>query len=246
MKQEQLAIWMSQPNFSFVEIAYACGFRSIVIDIEHGTFDLEGLDRFLAFTKIKGISVLAKVLAPTTEAIQQALDFGADAVILPHLLGVEHAREVTASAKYPPMGIRSYFGGRPVNYSRPTSSFFESENRRVRCFAMVETRESLDEIEQIMALDTVDGLFPGPSDLALARGRGAYQFTDEDRVDLLRCIKAAQAVGKPWVMPAWTPAERAFAIENRAEQLVVSTQFMTIRTGLNSTLQALKDEAIYG
>jgi 4-hydroxy-2-oxoheptanedioate aldolase len=241
---ENIALWMSQPHYGYLEIARSCGMKSLVLELEHGTFDLATLDQFLAFTKAQNIPTLTKVIAPTSEAIQQALDFGSDGVIVPHILGVEHAREVTKAAKYPLAGSRSYAGGRIYGYSRPASDAFEKENRRTKCYAMIETAESLADVEKIIALDTVDGLFPGPSDLALARGRGSYAFADADRKDLRRCAKAARHVGKPWIMPAWTAAERGFAQEEGASLLVVATQTMTLRQGIMATFNALKAEAI--
>lgn len=241
---DNIALWMSQPHFGFLEIAKTCGVKQLVIELEHGTFDLGTLDQFLAFSKSLGIPALTKVIAPTTEAIQQALDFGSDGVILPHILGVDHAREVSKAAKYPLLGTRSYAGGRVFGYARPESDAFEKENKRTKCYAMIETAESLADVEKIIALDTVDGLFPGPSDLALARGRGAYAFNDEDRADLIRVARAAREAGKSWVMPAWTPAERTFALEEGAEMLVVATQNMALRAGIMSTINALKQEKI--
>jgi len=241
---DNVALWMSQPHYGYLEIARSCGIKSLVIELEHGTFDLATLDQFLAFTRAQGIPALTKIIAPNTESIQQALDFGADGVIVPHLLGIDHARDVTKAAKYPLTGIRSYAGGRVFGYTRPASDAFEKENRRTKCYAMIETAESLDDVEKIIALDTVDGLFPGPSDLALARGRGAYAFGDEDRTDLKRIAKAAREAGKSWVMPAWTPAERSFALEEGASLLVVATQTMTLRAGIMATINALKQEEI--
>jgi len=241
---DKIGLWVSQPHFGFLEIAKLMGISSIVVELEHGTFDLGTLDQFLAVTRALGVRTLAKVIAPTTEAIQQALDFGADAVIIPHLLGIEHAREVTQAAKYPPLGIRSYTGGRVYGYGRPAADAFDKENRRTRCYAMIETAESLEDVEKIAALPTVDGIFPGPSDLSLSRGRGAYSFSEADRFDLVRCARAAFTCGKPWVMPAWTPEERQFGVKEGAELLVVASQTMTIRAGLNATLGALRQEKI--
>jgi 4-hydroxy-2-oxoheptanedioate aldolase len=136
---ENIALWMSQPHFSYLEIARTCGFSSFVLELEHGTFDLSTLDQFLAFTKAHGLSTLTKVLAPTPEAIQQALDFGSDGVIVPHILGVEHARQVTRAAKYPLTGTRSYTGGRIFGYARPATDAFEKENKRTKCFALIES-----------------------------------------------------------------------------------------------------------
>ncbi len=242
MTTEKLALWMSQPHFGFLEIAHACGTRHLIVELEHGTFDLSTLDQFLAFARALGIQPLCKVLAPTTEAIQQALDFGAHGVVIPHILGADHAAQVTQGAKYPPLGVRSYAGGRIYDYARPASDAFERQNRERPCYAMIETAESLAEVEAIAALDTVDGLFPGPSDLALACGRGAYAFGDADRADLTRIAAAARAAGKPWIMPAWTPAERAFAREEGAEMLVVATQNMVLRAGISSALSAARPE----
>ncbi len=241
---DNVALWMSQPHFGFLEIAMTCGVKHLIIELEHGTFDLGTLDQFLAFSKSLGVPTLTKVIAPTTEAIQQALDFGSDGVILPHILGVEHAREVSKAAKYPLLGTRSYASGRVFGYSRPSSDAFDKENKRTKCYVMIETAESLADVEKIIALDTVDGLFPGPSDLALARGRGAYVFNGEDRADLIRVARAAREADKNWIMPAWTPAERAFALEEGAEMLVVATQTMTLRAGIMFTVNALKQEKI--
>ena len=98
---ENIALWMSQPHHGYLEIARTLGVKSLVLELEHGTFDLSTLDQFLAYTKALGMPVLTKILAPNAESIQQALDFGSDGVIVPHLLGVEHARAVTRAAKYP-------------------------------------------------------------------------------------------------------------------------------------------------
>ncbi len=236
------SIWLSEPQFAYAEIAYACGVRRLVIDIEHGIFPLAELDRFLAFTKAKGMQVLAKVAGPTAEAIQQALDCGADGVVVPHIIDAAHAAEVCATAKFPPQGTRSYFGGRPVGYSRPNDAFYGAENRRIRCYPMIETPTSLVDAERIAALDVVDGLFPGPSDLSLSSGRGSYRCDDIDRAAIVCCARAAQRAGKSWVMPAWTPAERALAQEHGAEEIVVTTQFMVIRNGIQALQQTLRSE----
>lgn len=242
MTTEKLALWMSQPHFGFLEIARSCDVQHLVVELEHGTFDLSTLDTFLAFARALGYQPLCKILAPTTEAIQQALDFGAHGVIIPHILGADHAAEVTKGAKYPPLGVRSYAGGRVFDYARPASDAFDRMNRERPCYAMIETAESLAEVEAIARLETVDGLFPGPSDLALARGRGAYAFNDDDRADLRRIAAAARAAGKPWIMPAWTPAERAFGREEGADLLVVATQTMTLRRGISAMMDAARAE----
>ncbi|KTR03542.1 hypothetical protein NS365_18295 [Aureimonas ureilytica] len=234
---DPFAFWLTAPVFPHVEIARDAGFTAVVLDIEHGTFNLDDLDRVIPFCRALGMRVYAKVLGPLTEPIQQALDFGADAVIIPHIADVAHARDVTASAKYPPLGRRSYAGGRTVGYGPAPDNYASSENARTRCWPMIESREALADVEKIAMLPTVDGLFAGPTDLSMAAGNERYVFSDEDKADIARIATAAKAAGKPWVMPCWTAPERAFAKAHGVSTTVVGAQFYMVR----AAFAALKD-----
>jgi 4-hydroxy-2-oxoheptanedioate aldolase len=233
-----LAVWLTTPNHLMVEIARDLGYRRFVLDIEHGIFDLDPTDRLVAYINALGLEVYAKVLGPQQAPIQQALDMGCDGVIIPHIGGLEHAREVTATAKYPPLGTRSFAGTRTARYGGVKREFYERENARAKCFPMIESKEALADVEAIMALPTVDGVFPGPSDLSLSRGRGGYANTDADRADLRRIVDAARAAGKSWIMPAWSKAERAFARELGADFMVVVDETGSLHAGLSQALKS--------
>ena len=108
---------------------------------------------------------------------------------------------------------------------------------------MIETAESLADVERIIALDTVDGLFPGPSDLALARGRGAYAFNDADRADLRRIAKARATRASPGSCPPG-PQPNASSRGRRRVLLVIATQTMTVRAGIASLIDAVRREGV--
>lgn len=232
-----LGLWLSTPNLALLEIARSREVAAVVFDVEHGTFDLASLDRAVLVAKALGLTVLAKVLAPDRAPIQQALDFGADGVIIPHVGDAAHAQAVSAYAKFPPQGSRSFAGGRTVAYGAPSDSFFDDQNRATLCLPMVESAQALADIEVILALDTVDGVFVGPSDLSLRRGRGKYRRTEEDHADLTRIAAAARRVGKPWVMPAWTTLEQHWARELGAALLVVADEQAILADGLDAALK---------
>ncbi len=237
-----LAIWLSTAHTAMVEIARDLGFRRIVLDIEHGIFDLERLDRLVPFARALDMEVHAKVLGPEAIPIQQALDLGCDSVIIPHVEGLDHASVTCASAKYPPLGSRSFAGGRTVAYDAPPDGWFEAENRRQHCYPMIESAAALADIEAILALDTVDGVFVGPSDLALSCGRDRYRFSAEDRGDLETIARAACAAAKPWIMPGWTAEERRLARTLGTAWMVVADETGSIHTGLSATLAAIDGE----
>jgi 4-hydroxy-2-oxoheptanedioate aldolase len=135
--------------------------------------------------------------------MQQVLDSGADGVIIPHVDNLEHAREVTSYAKYPPMGDRSVSGGRTFGYGGVGKNFFAAQNRRVRCYPMVETTGALADVEAILKLKTVDGIFLGPFDLNMASGRGGV-FGREDAADRKRVAQACMATGKDFGMNVYS------------------------------------------
>uniref|UniRef100_UPI003F495E06 aldolase/citrate lyase family protein n=1 Tax=Cupriavidus necator TaxID=106590 RepID=UPI003F495E06 len=230
---EHLGLWFSGPNIATAEIGKVIGYRVAILDIEHGTFDLDALDRFIPFLKALGYEVFAKVLGPTREAVQQALDFGADAVVIPHISGVEEARRVCGYAKLPPLGDRSLAGGRTTNFAYPADEWIAQQDRGTRCYPMIEDEKALQEVADILALPCVDGVFVGPTDLSIRRGRGIYKRQPGDWADIRAIAGAAKAAGKSWVFPAWSPEEQAFAIEHGADRIFVAMEQFALYRGLS-------------
>ncbi|WP_117195853.1 HpcH/HpaI aldolase family protein [Rhizobium terrae] len=230
--QHKSAVWLSGPNVPAAEIASAIGYTSAVLDIEHGSFDLDTLERFIPLLKGLGLDVLAKVLGPERGPIQQALDFGADAVVIPHILDAAHAKKVCAFAKFPPKGDRSFAGGRTVAYGSPDDQWFVDQDSRTRCYPMIEHAGALRDIAAILAFDTVDGVFVGPSDLSLRRGRQSYKRSEADFADLQAIADAAKAAGKHWLLPAWSISEKQFALANHAHTLALTMEHGALAHGL--------------
>lgn len=226
------AVWLSTPHQAMVEIAYDIGFRDVILDIEHGLFDLEALDRILALGNALKMRMHAKVLGPQAIPIQQALDMGAYSVIIPHIGTVAHAREVTQYAKYPNLGKRSFSGTRPARYIGGGDAYFSKENTSTKCFPMIESAAALADVENILALPTVDGVFVGTSDLSLDSGRGAYKQTPEDDAALERIAKAAKDAGKPWIMPAWSPRDKQRSHQLGCDLQIVADEYGSLYEGM--------------
>ena len=231
------AFWLSTPHQQAVEIAFDLGCRTFVLDVEHGYFELNATDKLVALILALGAKVYAKVLGPEATAIQQMLDIGCTGVIIPHIGDAAHAARVCASAKYPGLGNRSFSGTRPARYDAVAPEYYDRQNAETKCFPMVESAEALADIDAILALPTVDGVFVGPSDLSLSRGRGAYRKTPADFDDLRTIAAACARAGKPWIMPAWSRVERDLATELGAAFLVTVDEYGAIWVGLEQGLK---------
>lgn len=118
--------------------------------------------------------------------------------------------------------------------------FFASENARVVCHPMIETPGALNDVAAILALATVDGVFIGPSDLSMTRGRGVFKFASEDQADFRAVAAAARAAGKVWALPAPGPAAYALAVAEGAGYVTVCDDLTALRSGLAKGLEVAK------
>lgn len=222
-----IGFWLESDNQKACEIARLSGFELVLFDMEHGTLDLPALDRLLPFCQSIGLLAYVRIAEATRLDIQQALDIGADAIVLPQLRDLAHAREVSEYAKFAPCGTRGVGYSRTQRYKGADDDFFRMENEHRHCYAMIETAEALADAPAIAALPGVDGLFMGPADLSMARGRGAFSATDADLADLRHIASAAIRAGKRWALPAANPRLREAA-------LALSPSFVTLGDDLSA------------
>ncbi|MFO1058585.1 MAG: aldolase/citrate lyase family protein [Dongiaceae bacterium] len=232
-----IAFWLEQASLPACEIAAAAGYRAVILDREHGVIGEPEADALSFACRGLGLAVYWRVAALSRAEIQHALDAGVDAVILPQIADLAEARAASALAKYPPLGSRGVGYSRTMGYGGTGPDFFAAENRRTGCWCMIETPGALADAAAIAALPTVDGLFVGPSDLSMSRGRGPYRQTDADRADIAAVAAAAAAAGKPWGMPAPGAAMFAFARGHGAVLLTVCDDLSALGLGF---AQALK------
>jgi 4-hydroxy-2-oxoheptanedioate aldolase len=239
----ELAFWLETPNVPACEIAALLGYRIVVLDMEHGVIGPEACDAIVAHCRAAGLTVYVRVAAADRLLVQQALDYGADGVMLPQITGAAHAAEVCAYAKYPPLGTRGVGYNRTMRYGvndDTDDAFFAAENGRVVCHPMIETPGALDDVDAILALETVDGVFIGPSDLSMTRGRGAFRFTADDQADLRLVAAAARRAGKVLGLPAPGPAAYALAVAEGSGYVTVCDDLTALRLGFAQGLELAK------
>lgn len=236
------AIWMSTPNLDFLEMAYNEGFRAVVCDVEHNAFSPDRREALVVAARALGMRIFFKIEGPEPVWVQRALDLGVDGVIIPHAGRLSDVQAAVETAKFPPLGTRSYAAGRSANFSVPDSEYFSRCNKELLCLPMIETSEAFDDAKAILDHPCVDGIFVGPYDLALTRGRNGYAFEAADQADIKSLATAAQAAGKPWWMPTWRTEEQTFAQENGVSMRVIAAEHQVITLGLKAAIAALPDQ----
>lgn len=235
--QPAIGFWLESDNQKACELARLAGYDLVLFDMEHGIIDLQALDCLLPFCQSIGLQAYVRLADATRSNIQHALDIGADAIVLPQLRDAAHAREVSDYAKFAPGGTRGVGYGRTQRYKGADNSFFEAENNQRHCYAMIETAEAFADVEAIAALPCVDGLFMGPADLSMARGRGAFAGTDADLADLRHIATTAIGAGKRWAVPAANPTLREAARRLAPSFLMLGDDLSALAIGF-STMKA--------
>ncbi|MFN3524948.1 MAG: aldolase/citrate lyase family protein [Paracoccus sp. (in: a-proteobacteria)] len=233
---------MSTPNLDYLEMGYNAGFRAVVCDVEHNAFSPDRREALVVAAQAKGMRIFFKIEGPEPVWVQRAVDLGVDGVIIPHAGRLADVRAAVETAKFPPLGTRSYAAGRSAGFAAPDANYFARSNRRTLCLPMIETAEAFDDVAAILGHPCVDGIFVGPFDLALTRGRAGYGFTQADRDDIAALAAAARDAGKIWWMPAWRPAEQAFAQKNGAAMRVVAAEHQVIAAGLQAVIASLTQD----
>jgi 2-keto-3-deoxy-L-rhamnonate aldolase RhmA len=220
-------------------MAAAIGYSTLLLDLEHGTITVESADRLIALGRALGMQVYVRVSSPDRVPIQQTLDAGAHAVILPQVRDLDHARVGSSFSKYPSVGLRGMGTPRSLNYGDTPADFVTAENKRTKCLVMIETPGALRDVADIAALPTVDGLLMGPYDLSLTRGRGQYRRSRDDAVDSDGIAAAAKQAGKFLGMGAGDRAEFQAALSSGADLIAIAEDLGAMNAGLRQAFDGI-------
>ena len=209
------------------------GLDYVIIDMEHGPFTEESAGDMIRAIQLHGAEPFVRTRDSSRAAVLHALDLGARGLIIPDLHSVEEARHLVEYAKYFPQGARGFAFSRSARYGfspnlKELGAYFAEVNRHTLLMPQCETAEALEHIEEIAALDGVDGIFVGPYDLSVALGTPAAFAAAEFRQALDRVLRACRAHGKPAFIYANTMAEARdrFAQGYRGAAVGTDTAFL--------------------
>jgi 4-hydroxy-2-oxoheptanedioate aldolase len=177
---QTVGTWCSLPAPAAVEAVAQSGFDWVIVDWQHGHFGDDQLGTMILVAAHAGAVPLVRVPLNDPWLIQKALDLGGYGVVVPLVNSAADAQRAAAATRYPPRGVRS-FG--PIRASRAIGWEPEAANREVVCIVQIETREGLDAVEEIAAVDGVDALFVGPADLAISLGLPLGSNELDDHLD---------------------------------------------------------------
>ncbi|HXT79750.1 MAG TPA: aldolase/citrate lyase family protein [Acetobacteraceae bacterium] len=161
--------WLAIPSGFSAEVMAQCGWDSVTVDMQHGVQDYQSMVQCFQSMQAHPVTPLVRVPWNEPGIIGKALDGGAMGIICPMVNNAAEARALTDACLYPPMGKRSNGPIRAAMYGE-ASSYQKTANDEVLVIPMIETQQGIDNIDEILSVPGISGIYIGPSDMGLSLG----------------------------------------------------------------------------
>jgi 2-keto-3-deoxy-L-rhamnonate aldolase RhmA len=183
--------WVKTPHPHVVEVLSFSSLDCLVLDAEHAPFDRAALDVCILAARAGGKTVLVRPASASHDHILNALDLGADGVILPHIRTAAEAEDAVKACHYV-SGGRGYAGSsRSAGFTTKGMTRHRADAKAVTVIVQIEDVEGVDNIDAIAAVDGIDALFIGRADLTIA-----YSAETPDDAIVVAAVERIVAAGK--------------------------------------------------
>ncbi len=212
--QHQIGLWSSLCSNIATEIISGSGFDWIVLDTEHAPNEVPGLLSQLQAMATSTTEPVVRVAWNDSVIIKRVLDIGARTLLIPFVQNAEEARLAVAATRYPPHGIRGVSVGPRANRYGRVAGYHHTAHESICVIVQIETRSACAEIEAIAAVEGIDGIFIGPSDLAADMGHLANPKHPEVQAAIADACARIRAAGKGAGMLTGDPEEACRYLAN--------------------------------
>lgn len=240
--QPAIVAWLQIPSAHHAELLATFGFDGLVVDLQHSVINLQSAITMFTAIEAHGCEPLVRLLRNDAADIGKLADCGAYGFIAPMVDDAIEAHRIVEALHYPPVGKRSLGPRRPA--LRWGSHYRTRTEEALIAMAMIETPAGVDNLDQILRVEGLDGVFIGPSDLALALGREpAADPTDPVVVATVDNIRGrAHHAGKRVGIFCGTPAAACDRLEEGFDLVSIGTDLLMLAEAARSGLRLLRPQ----
>ncbi len=246
LKNNQLTIgsWITIGNSSIIEIMATAGFEWLCIDMEHTSIDLATAKMLIITIHANDMKALVRVSKNEEVIIKKVLDMGADGVIIPMIKTKEEAEEAVSYVKYPPYGKRGVGLYRAQGYGTKFEEYKKWVDEEVVIIAQIEHIEAVNNIEDILNVNGIDGTIVGPYDLSGSMGYPGEFERDDVKTAINDVKKACDKFNKPYGFHVIEsdPSKLKQRIDEGCTFLAYSLDFFFLGDSVRAGMQTIKEE----
>lgn len=227
-----VGMWVCSGSPLIAELCAGAGLDWLLIDAEHSP---NGLESILAqLQAVRGYPVQAVVRPPVNDAVllKQYLDLGVQDLLIPMVNSAAEAKAAVAAVRYPPHGVRGVGSAlaRASRWNR-IPDYLARAGETISVTVQIETEAAVGAVEEILAVDGVDAIFLGPSDLAASLGVLGEQEHPKVRAAVEHCLSAARTAGKPAGVNAFNEATAREYMDAGASFVLVGADVAVLARG---------------
>jgi 2-keto-3-deoxy-L-rhamnonate aldolase RhmA len=231
---------MMMGSTTIIELARAARADAIVIDMQHGLWDRMSLERAVGAVAA-GTSALVRVAENSPAAVGQALDTGAEGVIVPLIEDGGEAAQAVAAARFPPQGRRSGGGVRPL--AGGFLDYYASANERTVVGVMIETMRGADHAAGIARTPGVDFILIGTGDLLLSIGGGDDALARREE-SCRRILQSCRDAGTPCAIYTPTVDEAIARVREGYAMVVAANDVAVVSQGFGEAMRRFRNDLI--
>ncbi len=235
-----ITAWSTTSDPLIAEFLGRAGFDAVTMDMQHGSHTSESMMRGVAAVTLAGKPAGVRIPIGRFEMASHALDSGASLVIAPMVNSAADAKAFATAMKFPPLGERSWGPTRVLAlHGMDAQTYLEICNNDTLAIAMIETRAAQAALDDILAVDGIDGVFVGPSDFSIALSGGAK--VDANNAEMLKAAADVAArttrAGKFPCTLAITPEAARRARDMGFRLIALASDLLYLTTGANAMLE---------
>lgn len=225
-------MWVCSGSPLVAEICAGAGLDWLLLDMEHSPNGLESVLAQLHAVAAYPVAPVVRVASLDAVTIKQVLDLGAQNVLVPMVSSVADAEAAVAAVRYPPRGVRGVGSAlaRSARWNR-VEGYLADADAHVSLFVQVESAAAVAAAADIAAVDGIDGVFVGPSDLAASLGLLGQQTHPDVVAAVLSVFEAVHAAGTPVGVNAFDPAAAQSYVDAGADFVLVGADVALLARG---------------
>lgn len=199
--EKLIGAFLNLESPAVAEILGLLGYDFVLIDTEHGPGDAESAQDIIRAALLRDITPMVRVRQLDRSSILKMLEVGAEGLLIPFVKSAAEVRQIVQYAKYTPIGEKGFGYSRKTGYGlekeiKDLDMFFAWSNENTLVIPQCETVQCLEHIEEIAAIDGVDGVFVGPFDLSVSMGIPGQTEHPDFIAATERIVKACKKAGK--------------------------------------------------
>ncbi|KIN75313.1 HpcH/HpaI aldolase family protein [Sulfitobacter noctilucae] len=225
----QFGCWLGLADTFSAELMGTAGFDWLLIDGEHAPNDLRSILAHLQVLEASDSHPVVRVPIGETYMMKQVLDAGAQTILVPMVDSADQARQLVRDVTYPPHGDRGvgYTLTRASRFSQITD-YGTTADAQVCLMVQVENKKGIAALDDILAIDGIDGVFIGPADLAADMGHMGNALHEDVQSIIMDALRRIRAAGKaPGILSTNDPVTEA-ALEAGAQFVAVGADVLLL------------------